>query len=372
MLPLISLLVILAQAQTKPTTTIVHHSFESDEQGWIAMGGAATVRVAKDAANRHDGMNSLAFDYTAAKDPSLAILPIDFSLESMKAIRFWLKMDVSTAVGVLLSEKKPGGDYSTWFWSPKDRWQQIVLTPADFTVNDGPNDPKDPNGRLDLDRVQAIGIVDLKIVFNQLASSQQLPFPIDRLTGSHTLLLNAFQLQTEGPSPAMAKDAVAIDDFNRSFARWLTLGGMEIALSPDGNPTGKPALEAIYKQTPGQFALLSHRIGNIDLSKCDRLTFDIASRKAAQIALTLETQKVNGKGARYTYLVEIPAGMKPQHEAIPFSDFVLDENSPPDPAGKLDPSRVRTISLLDITSASINETLSNTLWLADVRGLVKR
>jgi hypothetical protein len=367
----IFLLAIAVQAQTPPSNTIVHHSFESDEHGWKAMGGAGGVRVAKDAANRHDGMNSLAFDYSAGKEISFAILPVEFSLEKMKSLRFWLKTDVSTAVGVLLSEKKPGGDYACWFWSPKDRWQQIVLTPADFTVNDGPNDPKDPDGRLDLDQVQGIGVIDLKIIFNMLAGLQQLPFQIDQLTGSHTLLLNDFQIQTDGPEPAAAKDAVVIDDFKRPFARWLSLGGMEISLRADENPAGKPSLEASYRQTPGKFALISHRIGNIDLSKCDRLSFDIASRKDAQIAVSIEMVKVNGKGARYTHMLEVAGEMKPHQESIPFAEFVLDENSPPDPAGKFDPARARTISLLDVTSALGNETLTNTLWLADVRGLLK-
>ena len=335
------------------------------------MGGAATVRVSKDMANRHDGLNSLSFDYSAGKDLSVAVLPVDFSIEHMKSMRFWLKTDISTAIGVFMSEKKPGGDYASWFWSPKDRWQQIVLTPADFTLNDGATDPKDPDGRLDLDQVQAIGLLDMKMVFNTLASSQPLPFQVDRLTGSHTLLLNDFQILTAGPTPKAANDSVVIDDFKRSFARWLTLGGMEITQRADDNPTGKPALEARYKQTPGQFSLLNHRIGNVDLSKCDRLSFDIASRKNAQIAISIEMAKVNGKGARYTYNLEVAEGMKPQHESIPFSKFVLDPNSPPDAADKFDSSRARTVSVIDVTSVSSNELSENTLWLADVRALLK-
>ncbi len=368
----IFLLAFASQAQTAPSNTIVHHSFESDEQGWTAMGGAAVVRVAKDAASRHDGMNSLSFDYSAGKDLSVAILPVEFSLEKMKSIRFWLKTDISTAIGIFLSEQKPGGDYSTWFWSPKDSWQQIVLTPSDFTLNDGQKDAKDPDGMLDLDQVRGIGILDLKMVFGMMAGAQQLPFQFDRLTGSHTLLIGDFQILSDGPTTAALKNAVVIDDFKRSFARWLTLGGMEISLRNDGNPTGKPALEASYKQTPSQFALLTQRIANIDLSKCDRLSFDIASRKDAQIAVSIEMAKVGGKGARYTHVIEVAGGSEPRHESIPFAEFNLDENSPPDPAGKFDPARMRTITLMDVAGAGGNETVANTLWLADVRGLLKQ
>ena len=371
MLHTIFLFALAAQAQPTPSSTIVHHSFESDEHGWIAMGGAGSVRVAKDASSRHDGANSLAFDYTAGKDMSVAILPVDFSLEKMKSMRFWLKTDISTAVGVFLSEKKPGGDYATWFWSPKDRWQQIVLTPSEFTANDGLNDPKDPDGRLDLDQIQGIGLLDLKMLFSMSGGAQQPPFQLDKLAGSHTLLVSDFQIESEGPAPATVKDGVIIDDFRRSFARWLTLGGMEMSLPNDENPTGKRALEASYKQKPGQFVLMSHRIGNIDLSKCDRLSFDIASIEDAQVAVSIEMAKVKGKGARYTYMLEVAGGKKPQHQSIPFTEFVLDQNSPPDPAGRFDPSKMRTISVVDVTGAARNETTANTLWLADIRGLLK-
>ena len=145
-----------------------------------------------------------------------------------------------------------------------------------------------------------------------------------------------------------------------------------MSLRNDENPTGKPALEASYKQTPGLFALMNHRIANIDLGKCDRLSFDVASDKDAQLAVSIEMAKVSGKGARYTYLLEVAGGKNSQHQSIPFTEFALDQNSPPDPAGKFDSSKMRTISVMDVTGAAGNETTANTLWLADVRAMLKQ
>ena len=71
-------------------------------------------------------------------------------------------------------------------------------------------------------------------------------------------------------------------------------------------------------------------------------------------------------------MLEVAGGKKSQHQAIPFAEFVLDQNSPPDPAGKFDSSKMRTISVMDVTGAAGNETTPNTLWLADVRAMLKQ
>jgi hypothetical protein len=39
-------------------------------------------------------------------------------------------------------------------------WQQAKLTPADFALGDGPNDPTDPDDKLDLDQVEGIATFD--------------------------------------------------------------------------------------------------------------------------------------------------------------------------------------------------------------------
>jgi hypothetical protein len=146
---------------------------------------------------------------------------------------------------------------------------------------------------------------------------------------------------------------------------------MEITVRPGENPVGKPAIEASYKQPAGQIAILNHRLGTTDLSKCESIDFDIASRKSAQMVVSIEMVKVDGKGPRYRYLLEVGDGMRAQQISIPISEFVLEENSAPDPAGKFDLRRARSLSLLDVSGALGASTEANTLWLADVRCVVK-
>src|SRR5215471_4072581 len=119
------------------------------DDDWMPFGQGATVRTTG---------NTVSMDYKVTPGQlGLAIRQTPGGkLGGMTHLQFRVKSDVTTIVGVMLSEKKPGGgDYTALLWAPKDQWQQLDLTPADFSVNDGPKDPKDANGRLDVDQVQA-------------------------------------------------------------------------------------------------------------------------------------------------------------------------------------------------------------------------
>ncbi len=125
--------------------------------GWIAVGKSGTVRVT-------DG--TLTFDYTVGEGLAVAALPLNGTdVSAMDAVRFWMKTDVPTALAVLINEKKPGGDYTAICWSTGNAWQRVELTPGDFHLNAGPNDPRDPDGKLDLDAVQNMGVLDISSIF---------------------------------------------------------------------------------------------------------------------------------------------------------------------------------------------------------------
>src|SRR5260370_1242559 len=102
-------------------------------QDWIAMGAGGSVSTAN---------GIVEFKYELGKKQfAAAVLPAGDSVASMKSLRFRAKTDHDTTVGVLLSERKPGGgNYSATFWSPAGVWQQIELTPGDFELSDGPTD----------------------------------------------------------------------------------------------------------------------------------------------------------------------------------------------------------------------------------------
>lgn len=300
-------------------------------QSWIAMGLGGAVNTAPNGA--------VEFKYQlGAKLFAAAVLPVDESFASMKSLRFRVRADHDTTLGVLLSERKPGGgNYAALFSSPANVWQQIELTPADFELSDGPNDPKDADGKLDLDQVEGVAIFDFA---NFIAASAP---------GAHSISLDNFEVRTTAPPQ------IAIDTFDRGFLLWMTPGTMTLKLVPETGPLGEPSLKATYSQTTEPFAAVVRRVGNLDLSKAKRLTFDIASENEATILIALETKQ----GPRYNLTIYPPAGRKIFHVDLSLDDFERENGG----SEKFAPSRWKSIAVADISGGNAQ----NTLWLGNLR-----
>ncbi len=349
---------------------ILNHNFENDAGGWSAMGSGATVRTAREAGP--NGAGALALSYRPGDGKIAgAVLPVSGQLARMQRIRFSVRSDHDTAVALLLSEKKPGGgDYTAWFWARGGVWQQIELTPADFSANSGPNDPVDSDGKLDAAEVQGIGLFDLACVFSAMAAQPDAPVVVARTEGPHTLLLAGFQILSSAGAGQDAAARGVIDRFDRGFLEWITLGGIELELSAQGNPLQMPALQASYEQTDGRMALLVRRLANLDLSKAGRLAFDIASERDAVLVVSLElNQPHRSDGPRYNLTIFPPADRKTFHVNLRLADFEHDPSSPGGGPAHVDASRLKSLAIADVTAAGGGDTGPNRIWIGNVRVL---
>lgn len=312
-------------------------------QDWIVMGAGGSVTAASG--------GGVEFKYElGSKRFAAAVLPVDDSFASMKSIRFRARTDRDTTVGVLLSERKPGGgNYVALFWSPANAWQDIELTPRDFDAADGPNDPKDADGRLNLDQVEGIALFDFAH-FLQDADREKIVVTV--ATGPHSISIGHFEIRTG----ARAASSTVIDAFDRGFLQWMTPGGMALKFVPETGPLGEPSLKATYSETSGPYAVLVRRVGSLDLAKARRLAFDIASENEATILVAVE---MSG-GARYHLTIYPPAGRKLFPVDLSLDDFEKESAAGPD---KFDPSHWKSIVLADISGG--NST--NTFWLGNLR-----
>src|SRR5260370_31803237 len=176
------------QGASLPKTT-----FEENEGGWTVFGQDAKVRVTHDAANIKEGKGALQYNYNIAKGSAgaLALPTPDGALTKMKSLKFWIRTDHTTPVAVFMQEKD-GGRYTSGFTAEQDKWQKVELSAADFHLSQGPTDPKDPNDKLDLDKVENIGIGD----FGQflIQADPTLAALLNIKPGPQVLYLDAFQV----------------------------------------------------------------------------------------------------------------------------------------------------------------------------------
>jgi len=356
-----------ALAQSDPGV-LLRQTFESETGGWQALGPEATVSVARvpsDTGRQHNRTNALAIRYQILpKQVSGAYLPALPAFAHMQSLRFWARSDYDTAIGVVLAEKTPGGGrYTAWAWSPANTWQEIDLAPGDFIANDGPQDPVDADGKLDLDALQNLALIDLGQFFAAAPQEGPVPVAIDRPSGAHTLLIDDFELLSK-PLPAAPKGqpAGAIDRFDRGFLQWITLGGMKLRRAAE-SPLGGPALEASYEQTEGTLQVLVRRIGAAasgpGMSHARRITFDLASLHEAVLVVSLEMKNPGApNGPRFHMTVYPPGNREVFHVDLKLADF--------DGPGNLDPAKIKTLALTDITAGAGGVGQANTIWIGNL------
>jgi hypothetical protein len=313
-------------------------------QTWIGMGAGGAVSTST------NGSVEFKYDLTS-KQLAAAVLPAGESFAAMKSLRFRTRTDHDTTIGVLLSERKPGGgNYVAMFWSPANSWQQVELTPRDFALSDSPTDPKDDDGKLDLDQVEGVAICDLSGVLERALDREKVV--VSAASGSHSLLIENFEVRTTAPAAAEN----SIDRFDRGFLQWMTPGGMTLNFVPEAGPLGEPSLQATYADTSGPYSVLVRSVGGLDLSKAKRLMFDIASENEATLVIAVEMKQ----GGRFHFEISPRGDRKVFHADISLSDFEPEGEGGPE---RFDSALWKTITVADISGGNT----ANTFWLGNLR-----
>ncbi|HEY3841261.1 MAG TPA: hypothetical protein VGL72_32040 [Bryobacteraceae bacterium] len=346
-------------------TPILRSTFGDNTGAWTALGGNGTVRVANEVADTRDGKPSLAFDYViGSKRFGAAILPVEPAvLTGMEQLHFWIRTDYPTTVAVILSEKG-GGNYTAMMWSPGAVWQEVKVEPRDFTLGERPNDPPDPDGKLDVDQLRGIGLADLGQLFGAALPDTRLPVALSRNPGNHTLLVSDFEVLN---GIAESKDSLLVDKFDAPQISWLNPSGAALRLDASGDHAPGPALEMTYDDAGGAVVYIARNLPPAIAANVTHISFDIASEKPAQFVFTLQEKgSGKGEGPRYHTTVEVRGGGRTDHRDLALRAFVLDENGPPDPAGSLNIVNAKSLGIGDISATVSAAHGPNKIWISNL------
>lgn len=265
--------------------------FDADNSGWnVESTNAATAEIVRTAGEFKAGEGAIKVKYTIERGQfSTLSLPVEPGRWAQaRQITFWLKTDRDTAM-LFAAHEKDGGRYHAIIWSPGNVWQQITLTPQDFSPSMEPTEPKDPNQRLDMDRVEKVFLTDLANLLIQSVSPND-PF-IKIEGGLRTFWLDELEVRLDAPAAPRVPEAgaVLIDVFPYGYLSWLPLGTAlpVIQLDRSGMPFAGPAMKMTYIQEQGKPAI-AVRGASRDLSGCKSLVLDVASEQDVQLLLSLE------------------------------------------------------------------------------------
>jgi hypothetical protein len=357
---LVSLSVMTATA----ATPLLRSTFDDGPGAWKTIGESGAIRVASDAAAMRDGKPSLSLDYEIGpKKFAAAVLPVESgALTTMDQVHFWIKTDYPTSVAVFLSEQG-GGNYSAIAWSPGNVWQEVRLELRDFSLGERATDPPDPDGKLDLDQIQGLGLADLGQLFGAAPPNPAMPLAIDRHPGTHHLLINSLEVLG---GAAERKPNLLIDPLAGPQISWLNPGGAALRLDTSREHAPGAALEVTYTDADA-VVLFARTLPPEIPENITHISFDIASEEPAQLLFALQEKGTGkGEGPRFNTTVEVKGGGKSNHRDLALSAFTLEQNGPSDPYGGLKPGKAKTLSIADISAAAGGGHGPNKLWISNL------
>lgn len=345
-------------------------AFKADESGF-AEDADAKIAVTREAGKVKAGKGSLAYTYEVTPG-KMRVLghPTAPDLTGMKSLRAWVKSSHATAVVFNLTENG-GASYQASLLCAAGAWQEVAVNLDEFTLDDP---SKDTNGKLDLDQVGSIQVLDIGCFLVSF---------LPDLKGSRTIWLDDFAFSsqpaalTTGLTQATKVVPVfLVDNFETPVIRWAPVSfefadppkfnffDAPVAVDRDAPPQGgKQSLRFAYPRKPGKFHGLMRTVEKVDLGRARGIDLALKTSHDGTFLLALEEKD----GSRYQRMVELKAADGWKSAGFEFADFSLADDSQDDNA-KLDPDQLKQVSLADLTSLTGGgEADEVRLWIDEVR-----
>ena len=350
-------------AQAQPPEPLYAQNFDEGDGGWIVVGKDAKISQTHEDAKQ--GAGALQFDYEVAQGSlnALAAPLAQGALNTWQALTFDIKSDHDTPL-ILTLREQGGGQFAATFSIAKDQWQRVELMPSDFTLQNNPNDPKDANGKLDVEKIESFSFLDVSQIFVQGDVNNLISKMLGVAQGPRTLWLDDVIFSSK-PLPELPKvetpeDVMSIDPFLRPQIQWMGVGNIALQRAAAEKPADN-ALQANYEQAPAQIAAIIKLLKPGVLAGKQQMSFQIASEKPAILIVQLE----ENSGGKYNFTTPVAGGVKPKMVEADFSDFKPSDDSKDD-NDQLDLEQVKQIFVMDAAGLLGQGKGENTLWLGRI------
>ncbi len=351
-----SVLAVMALLAAIPVFTaeqpLYRERFDSDAGGWINPEKTGPQPVSQRAVAHEGGALESSYEVSATSKPHVIVVPGVPSLRGARAFRFWLRTDAASMMALLVQEKS-GARYATAFSSQAARWQEVEVSPDRLRLSD---DSTDPNGVLDLDQIEAFGLVDLCGAFPM--SQRQL--------GLHHLWLDDWRVDTDEAPTAYSPHhqlPYMLDDFQADYVSWLAPVG---TLTHNAD-AGELVWRYPAKAPEGMFVALLTILGQLPAEGADSLVLTLSSKEPRLFVVALQEDKRPGRPERsFTSILTLRGGDEQETLALPLSKFQLDDKTHTAPPGPMRVDLISRLVLADIDCMSGKALTENTLRLNEV------
>jgi hypothetical protein len=326
---------------------------ETSVSEWQAVGGeGGKIEFAKGVFT--GGGDALAMSYPIAKGKPAVLFVKGFgdkALQGTNTLKLSLRASETATYAVTLDEVG-GGNWATMVHLEKDTWQEVVLPISEFILTEGPNDRPDGNGRLDIERVQSLSLVNMRSILGQVASPF-LELLFAQKPGTQTLYL-ARLVATD------ATNISTLDGLNLPQIGWFPAGETKLSLTPTAtSPLKSKSLRVGYTVGGGQVGVLFRRVRKGSLTASTGIGWNIASENAT----TLTCQVEDSEGGKFKTEVKVSGDKTPGTTTVKWSQFTPADDSK-SKREKPDPAKITQIAFIDITGFTEGASKTHTLWLS--------
>ena len=315
------------------------------------MGTDAQVEPVQASGAGQGAQAALEYRYRVGKGlVSLLVLPLPKGrLEGTGSMRFSAKTAHLTSLTLAL-EEQGGGRWTAAVTLRPDRWQDIQVPYKDLMLAVGGDAPADRNGRLDLDRVQRIAIIDTGAMLS--ASSPKMMQLFDIEAGDRRLVIANFGIE---PAP-VPSPGERLDGLDRSYLPWSVFGATDAQVAADA-PLREPGLVVDYRKATGKVmsAIRQLAAGSV----ADGATLELAAASRMKITLVLKVEQQDG--GKFEASFGLPAGGTLQTARLRPADFKRSDDSSTK-AGQPEWSKATNLILMDI-GGLFGSSGNNRIWL---------
>lgn len=343
-----------------PEKKMVISDFEGDAVEWsgLTLGeagvnpdGDSKIAITREAASVKVGKGALSWSYDITpKIVRVLALQKPMDLSGMKSMHLWVKCSRATSVIIGLGDPS-GASYQANAHCPAGAWQEIAVNLDELTVDEP---AKDPNGKLDLDQVNSITILDIGGFIAMF---------LPDVKGSRTMMVDDIGFSSKPVATTTGAAQVTrvvpihlVDNFESSVIRWMPIS-LELSETPkfalfeaplavdkDVPPGGgKQSLKLSYPRKGKKIHGIMRNLEKVDLSKATTLDLAIKCSHDGTFFVAIEEKD----GSRYNMKVDLLLGDWKSF-SWPLSAFTLADDSQ-DENGKLDPDQIKQITIADAT-----------------------
>ena len=334
---------------------------------WTVLGADTKAGPTRDEGWSRNGRPALDYRYAVGKGQlSLLVLPTPAAvLAKAGGLSFSVKASHMTNLGLSL-EEQGGGRWTVPIVLNANQWQTIEIAFDDFVLSTGGDAPADNNGKLDLDRVQRIAIVDVGAMLSSSSSDVMRLFGIEG--GARRLVIDDLMFtppKARNSAAAAAAGAAgpaalpSLDGFGQPLAPWWAFGAGRIEPGASA-PLTQPGLTVDYQKRTGAVMSLIRPVPVGALAGAGGIDVSLASRVKTTLVLKLE----QSDGDKFERSFDVAGTSALQTERLSFADFKRSDDSR-SRSTRPDPAKASSLILLDVGGLFASKG-DNRLWVQRV------